>query len=403
MKIITAAAAVMPTIDDSEVRIDGGVLRIGAQRTVLPAKGDFVVVWEAEGKSTRALVRVLEVKGGSMRVVWDKGIEREATRRTEVLPLKHTIANLGSAPANGSAYGVSIKPWLRNVESRAGLVCIWHDITPEEEALLLKTIDATRREMAAMGLAGIFPVRWLVTQPGGSHIGMYTTVEKPLPDGSNDVDTIEVKPKKWDSKGLRFLLFHEYAHGLDFRLMNEKERAAWVSLYHSYVRVSEATGALLQSVFKGFMASGRDYSPPEDSDEAQVWEEVLEYYGGDQRLGLDEMVLLRDNSPDEIRKTWPKNADISRMRPMPTEYAETSPGEFWAECFGLYMLQALRDPKLLRVTKAQVAALKNRGAAARKPEDPSKVKTTRDRKGTGPVKGIDDAPGAREKKTKKTS
>jgi hypothetical protein len=174
-------------------------------------------------------------------------------------------------------------------------------------------------------VAGYFKVELEVRQPQGKYAGMY----KHRPKG--DTDILIIKPDL-TMDGLEYLIHHEYAHGIWYRMMTPKMRLSWVRLYHKYITLQEIKEKELQDILADLEASGSVggfLREAEENTKAQV-KEVLKHILNVHGLNKSHLEMMLEND-ESISEYWPSSIEMSEKETCITEYARKSPEEFFAE------------------------------------------------------------------------
>lgn len=323
------------------------------------AKGDYIVV-EA-GKNV--LLKVREVDGKNI-----TGINQQMKRNSEGvyekrLPLtvksSQVLVNLGKTPRPGKVYGVNIEPLYKRVDTNTcGQLLFFVDMDDKQTTRVKKALIRTYKKLAERKLGGV-PAQIEIRPVQGKYAGWY----KFLPKAEADVLCLKPNLEMSDDKDLTYLIAHEYAHGVWFRMMTRGNIARWIALYDKHMAQSTWEDADLEDIKNESIASEgiRNYLREAEEELRPVIRAVLRsiksLHGVDAKH-LDTLIR-QGHSIDEY---WPTQVQFADRNVIISEYAMKSPEEFFAEAFSFWFIgkslpkevQKLLDRSLSQLAKHQV-------------------------------------------------
>ena len=288
-------------------------------------QGSYLILKLSDNKPQ--LARCTNADVGSYKGVLEKEKDKDEKSPPVIKFEKEDImAVLGSRPKVGSVYGLKIEPLVRRDHFRGwGDARIYNWFDDDAFDLLKKGLDDTYRQLKKLGVFGYFKVELEVRQPQGKYAGMY----KHRPKAETDI--LIIKPEL-NMEGLEYLMHHEYAHGIWYRMMTPKMRLSWVRLYHKYISLQEIKEQELKDILEEIESNGsiRAYlREAEDQTKAQV-KEVLKHIKNVHSLDTNHLEMTLEND-ESIAEYWPTNIEMSETETCITEYARKSPEEFFAE------------------------------------------------------------------------
>ncbi len=323
-------------------------------------KGDFLVV-EVAGK--RHLMKVREQEGKEVTGLNQK-MKRSADGRYEKkLPFtvrkSNIIVNLGKAPMPGTVYGVKIEPlYRRETTNTCGDILFFVDFDDKLVARTKKSLIKTYKKLKAKNLGGV-PAEIEIRKAEGKYAGYYSF----LPKAENDVLCIKPNFEMMTPSDLDYVIAHEYAHGIWFRMMRPDNIAKWIALYDKHMALTSVGEEDLQEVLNEVTDAGsvRAYMKECDEETLLIVKAALRHIRsvhGVDRKHLD--MLLRHSHP--IEEYWPEYVEFSEKNVMVSEYAQKSPEELFAEAFAFWFtgknlpteVRKLLDRSLSQLVKGRV-------------------------------------------------
>lgn len=312
-------------------------------------EGDFVIISQEKSKK---LVRVTNNKGNLM------GVE-EKTRVDGSEPFQFEradiMAYLGKSPMLGSVYGVKVELFYKTLtHKRGGDIHIYRDMTKEEKQQLKISIDGVFKFFDKHKIDP-FPVTTEIKIAQGRWAGMYKYRPKA------ETDLMVLKPQVFEEASALNLVAHEYGHGIWFRKTSVQTRAAWIKLYLKAVQLRQIDSDEIQRLGEDFISSGSttgEFGSALGEEDSEVFDKCLEYIEGVHNLNEKHLNTLIVAGED-VKGYWPTEPmDLSGMDLMLTEYAQTSPEEFFAEAFAFHV-EGVKLPKeiekLMKLTVQRAA------------------------------------------------
>lgn len=237
------------------------------------------------------------------------------------------MAVLGKRPRVGSVYGVKIEPLVRRLTG----VDFWGDIRiynhfDDHQIKILKTeLKEAREHLKKLRVHNGFRFELEIRQPQGKYAGYY----KHRPKAETDI--LCIKPEL-NFEGFQYIVFHEYAHGIWYRMFTAKMRLSWVKLYHKYITQQEVKEKELQEILGDIESAGsiRDFLGDADEESKIIVKKALKHINEVHGLNKMHLEMALDNG-DSLSEYWPTFLELSETETAITDYAKKSPEEFFAE------------------------------------------------------------------------
>lgn len=288
-------------------------------------QGSYVILKLSDNKPQ--LARCTFADGGTYKGVLEKEKEKDEKSPPVIKFEKEDVmAVLGKRPKVGSVYGLKIEPLVRREHLRFwGDSRIYNWFDDDQFKMLKAGLDNAYKKLKQLGVAGYFKVELEIRQPQGKYAGMYKHRPKA------EVDIMILKPEL-AMEDLEYVTFHEYAHGIWYRMLTPKIRLLWVKLYHKYIHLQEVKEKELQEILgevesagsvRGFMREAEDVTKGQLK---EVLKHILNVHG----LNVSHLEMLLENE-ESIAEYWPSIIEMSEKETCITEYARKSPEEFFAE------------------------------------------------------------------------
>lgn len=297
---------------------------------------DDYIIGEYRGKPT--LMLVLDEK--TKQCVIERTLILDEPEHVKIKE-EHVRCNLGQQPLTGKAFGIDIKPYITTIETeKYGPINIFRVL--EENELLrikkaLKEVCALYRQKAN---TFFLPLNAINIEPEkGKYAGSYRFRQK----GTEALDAMYLHPKSFlDIEYNKYVIAHEFAHGLWFRSINLNLRSKWLNLYQKRILLSNVTKEELKSIcteIVEYAGSMGDYVKEMGDDRLKlVLREVLSYFKRYHRMDQRTVeLMIKENSP-KIVDLWPTAAKLTEERPDISEYSLKNVEEFFAEAFANYVL-----------------------------------------------------------------
>lgn len=249
------------------------------------------------------------------------------------------LAALGTKPKMGqTAFGVKIQPVLGSKELPIGKVVYRRVLTDLDKKAFTSAMKRTYKAMRDQRL-DIFPIGKITLLPKkGRYAGMYYYRRK----GDEVFDSIELHPDSLeDRKYNEYILYHEYAHAIWYKKLEQHVRAKWVKAFQKRIEPELHKQRSMESMLKELMEAQvlvQDFRKELDDEGKALFKEVLSHYKRYHRLDPKAMNLLLTEDSNKFAELWPtRMTTIKNVKHDISEYASTSTEEFFAEAFAYHM------------------------------------------------------------------
>lgn len=376
--------------------------------------GSYVILKLANNKPE--LIRCTVADGNEFKGVVEKEKEVDGKSATVLTFEKNDVmAVIGKKPKVGKVYGLNIEPLVRREHYRFwGDARIYNWFDDEQSKLLKAALEEAYHVLKKLRVAGPFKVELEVRQPQGKFAGMYKHRPKA------DTDILIIKPEK-AMEDLRYIIFHEYAHGIWYRMMTPKMRLSWVKMYHKYITLQEIKSKELKDILGEVESLGsiRAFMRECDEDTKLQLKEIVKHITNIHSLSVSHLEMLMEDG-ESLSEYWPSNIEMSEKEVAITDYARKSPEEFFAEAIAhkfsdrklpkaieeLYAKTMSRLVKGAHGVEAQEEIDEEEASAKKKKKSKNKEKeSTKDKKPSKAIKvsydGPDEEPARKGKKDKR--
>lgn len=303
---------------------------------MLKIKDDDYIISEYRGKPTLMLV----LNGKSRRCVVEKTLVSDEPENIQV-EHEDIIANLGSNPRYGKAFGIDIKPYVKTISTkRYGPIHVFRKLEKNELKRLKKSMDSVYALFKKKATVSFLPLHQTSLEPkSGKYAGSYTFKQK----GLECLDKVTLKPETFsDPEYNEYILAHEWAHGLWYRCVSPQLRARWLKLYQKRLTLSQIDESELSSLCEdvvGYEGGLRAYSKEIGDDHVQlVLKEVVDYYKKYHKMDLRSVELLLREDSSSFADLWPTSTHLTEQRPDISDYSMTKVEEFFAEAVAFYIV-----------------------------------------------------------------
>jgi hypothetical protein len=271
------------------------------------------------------------------------------------------VANLGSDPAPGKAYGVDIQPHYGEVATPIGPMHIYRKLEDEEKEAITIAIKRIKKKVEEQGLGKVFPfTRLEVLNAKGKWAGTYSVSFK----SGTPEDMVKLHPKIIsDQIYNQYIFAHEIGHGIWFKFVSEKVRAEWLEIYNSLTKVSKAKKQEMEDLCTSLVASQqsvREFQRDIEEDELALFKEALGYLKKHHKMSPEDVNTLLNQNSKALAAIWPTSASYSNSESLISEYAKVSVQEMFAEAYA-YHTTGKEIPK--SVKKLLEKTLKNAQAS----------------------------------------
>lgn len=244
------------------------------------------------------------------------------------------IANLGSDPAPGKAYGVDVQPHYGDYASPIGRVHLYRKLEDSEKKAVEISIKKIVKKIEGIGFEKVFPIsRIEIHNAKGKWAGEYRISNK-----SGEIfDVIKLHPKLLEDQVYNVYIWaHEVGHAIWYRYVPEKLRAEWLELYNESTKVSKAKKSQMEELCTALVASQesvREFQRNIEGEELAMFKEALAYMKKIHKMSPEDVNILLNNNAKVLAQIWPTSASISSTESLVSEYATVSVQELWAETF----------------------------------------------------------------------
>lgn len=294
------------------------------------------------------------------RAIIDKSLLSEDGVKYVDYDEKTLLANLGPKPVVGkSAYGVKIEPYNKSVDTEIGQMHLFRRLKKLERKALMSAIASTYKDMKKAKL-DIFPITSIVIKPkSGKYAGMY----KFKVTLSEVNDSIHLHPETFeDLKYNKYVLFHEYGHGVWYKRVPMNIKAKWIVLYEKRINqlsiLKDRLNPMLDDILN-FSGTLMEFQKEMEEEDRLVFKEILNHYKRFHRLDIRALSILLSEDTQAFASMWPKRASIiSSVKEDPTTYAMTSPEELFAESFAFHMTNKTLSKDVTKLMQRTLGSLR---------------------------------------------
>lgn len=321
---------------------------------------DYCIVSNEKGK--KVLIQVTACKSGNISGVLEASryIEGKEAEYLSV-PLENLVVNLGAKPAWGNVYGCKVEPLQANTTTKWGDLWVFRpEVDDQVLKSVVKAINLSHKRMHAKGLNGFAEeLRFELRPGGGKYAGSYTI----FPQKQERFDKVSIFPKDLAGEIVEDLLYHEYAHGLEFHLFTDKLRARWTKLYHSYSVIKMAKKKDLDSAKASIKENNSALIALTTLNEweSSVVQACIDYIAVNHYIDLNRLDLLLSTGSD-LDDFWPEvdELPVSTIESPIGEYSEKNPTEFFCEAFRIYMGGRDLPVKIQKAMKKTLSLIKTK-------------------------------------------
>lgn len=318
------------------------------------SKNDYLVLKTSANKPI--LVRCL-AEGKTYKGIDEKDYVDGKTTTTLEFSRKDVIVNLGPNPTYGSVYGINVEPLKKRIPSgNWNEIRFFRNFDDSQCKVFMKHLNTFRKKLQAKGYWGV-PTEVEVRPPKGKYAGMYKH------NGKAEFDKLIVRPDE-DFTEIEYILAHEYAHGIMFRLMLPKMRSRWIRLYHEYLVLTKVKNSDLiairedieqQGSFRSFLSQCSD----EDKLIVKACLKNVQQIHGLAKDNLDFLLSVGETLTD----CWPATSiELSEKEVAITDYAMKSYEEFFAEAFSHHFVGKKLPKKVEALLVSTLSKLNKNGA-----------------------------------------
>ncbi len=302
----------------------------------LEIKDDDYIIADYRGKPT--LMLVLSAKTG--RCVLEKTIISDEPEHTTVKS-EQVHCNLGSEPLTGKAFGIDVMPFVKTIETKKyGPIHVFRKLEKGEISSLKKAMDSVYEKFKSKANVGFLPLYQTRLEPKkGKYAGSYKFHQK----GLESFDVVKLHPETFsDAEYNKYLVAHEWSHGLWYRSVQMQTRVKWLKLYQKRLTLSTISTEELQGLCADVVAyegNLTEYAKEVGDDQTKlIIKEVLAYFKKHHHMDSKTVDLLLQEDSAKLTELWPTSAKLTEERPDISEYSLKNVEEFFAEAFANYIL-----------------------------------------------------------------
>ena len=254
---------------------------------------------------------------------------------TEVdIPYEDIVAELGSDPAIGKAYGQDVEPWRKTIESKWGSIHFFKKYSKSDMITIKKAMDDVYGRLGDN--TSFLPIDVEFRQFRGKMAGYYRRNTKK----SDVMALMPVDDDGIDFSTLVDIMLHESAHGIWYNLVSDYMRAQWIEAYEDYLKVNEYSMKDLDGMYTTLVQyeTIQDCFNDLDDTERDFLRSCLRSMGLSRKLRRQNIdMLLRAGKLS--KKYWPQYplSLPNNQQIVLTEYANKNVEEFFAEAFRMYL------------------------------------------------------------------
>jgi hypothetical protein len=320
---------------------------------------DYLII-DFNGKNK--LGKVAAVKGDkkSGTIILEEALGRDGELR-EKFSRDDVVANLGTEPKTGKAFGVSVEPYKRSLEHKKfGQIDLYLDITDKHITRLFKGLDTAYALFKKNASTDFLPLgkNLELRHNSGKMVGKYAFRQKK----NENQDTMLLCPVDFrDPTYNLYVICHEMAHGLWFRCVPSNVKARWIKLYESRMVVRDIPKVSLKGLMrevKNYQCDIKSYmKEAADEDTTLILKEVSKYIKRLHRLSERELFLACSEDQGLLETVWPSRTQLSEPQADVSEYALHSTPEFFAEALALSLTGTLLPKDVKKELKATMRQL----------------------------------------------
>lgn len=287
-------------------------------------KGDWLII-EAFSKPKFGRCISINESKGILRLSED--IDSEGLKKQIPFKTSEILANLGSRPVPGTAYGVKIEPLIRQEDSKFwGNIRYYRWLDDDTKDGLFHNTQEFIKQVKERRLPKI-KADLEIRPVSGKMSGYY----KFMPTKERDI--LAIRPN--DSlDGIQYIFSHEYAHGLYFRHVPQQMKVKWIQAYHKFVSITNLQEEELTQILDEIsgVQSVKEYLKEATEDTKYMVSRILQYIAQTHYLNKLHIELML-NAGESIEEFWPVSLDLTHKELAISEYAKKNVEEFFAESF----------------------------------------------------------------------
>lgn len=305
--------------------------------------GDYAIV---RHKNKPKLIIKLD---GGHRGVLESSLLTDDPEHIDYAP-EDVMCNLGQEPKVGNYCGVNVRPFIKTIPSkRFGPIHICRKIDKADITALnsaMKSVFSWYEKHASTAFLPLHAI--FIYPPKGKYAGMYVKRVR-----KNEImDEIHFLAKELsDVEYKKYIVAHEFAHGLWFSCVDKPMQARWVKLYQRRLKLSRVMEDRLTDLWDSVLnydGGIKDYQKEiADDEDSMLLKDVIKYFKRVHHMDVRSVDILLQHDSELIGKLWPTSAVLTEERSDISEYAMTNVEEFFAECVA-YHCVGKKLPKDIR-------------------------------------------------------
>lgn len=301
---------------------------------------DYVLVQVTGGKKAQ-IVRITDASDTKkLRGLLDTSHIEEAEVKSSGEPVTFTkhdvVANLGSKPQFGAAYGAKVEvvrkkfshDWFGKMRIFAS--CLDNEDLMTEFKKHIRTAEKMIRKQRLPQLPLLFDVR----HTSGKYAGFYKHRR-----GNLDLLTVRVSENDVNEDYIKYIVAHEYAHGIWARHVPAKIKRKWINLYHQATTIKTVGKRDLAQLLEDLKAAGsvNAFRKELDADDRKLLAAVFKHIKATHQLDHHHVQLLVSLEED-IEFLWPTQIELGNADLLVSDYARKAPEELFAEAVAFWLI-----------------------------------------------------------------
>jgi len=311
-------------------------------------KGRYVVaaLKTDKGRGTPFLLKVDSVDKSIVQGTLERNSHISQLKKTVEVLVKDVVADLGTSPHYGKAYGCDTSNIYAGRKSHDDFGSLHFFYKPEKEKAKQLT-DAFTKVSKSLVHAGLdFLIDpstciWeILPYHGEKYAGMYIR--------SKNVDKtphrFQIRPEMMPYGEFPYVIYHELGHHLHLEFATGKKlQAEWVRLYNTSIKVTPIKKEKSQELLDALLAGEdrpSDFKTNLSEEDTLVYKWIIRVIGQQHSLSIKELDLLFEAQYfEDIRGIWPvRGVPMKDLAPIVTEYATKNFKELIAESFAFRMV-----------------------------------------------------------------
>lgn len=260
---------------------------------------------------------------------------------------EQVVCNLGKNPKPDTYGKVKVRPYIKTIESkRFGPIHVCTKVDKKGLTALSKAMHFVADWYEKHATLAFLPLHAVYLYPThGKYAGMYYAKSK----GVDITDEIHLFPKTFEDVDYnKYVIAHEFAHGLFHRCVPKDIRTRWLRLYQKRLKLSKVKQKQLEDLWESVSAYDGGLSAYKkeiaDDQDSLILKEVLGYFRRNHRMSEQDMDMMLTHDSESLQELWPSAAVLTEERPDISEYSLKNYHEFFAEAIA-YHISGKKVPK----------------------------------------------------------